>query len=228
MLIRMGMGTQLSGSVGGVVASHNKGGAYLRGRSVPTNPNSARQQTVRSAFAASAIGWAGLTVEQREAWEGYAALTAVTNRIGESITVSGFNMYVRANSFRGGAGAAVVAAAPPSPGLSELGTGSITELSEASGIILSFLATTANGPYVVSMGPSVSAGVLSFKGPYSAAVTGAAFNVAADGTNYVVLNVSPLRYGAPLENQRRPIRIAASSSDGRLSDVFETIVTVGA
>ena len=114
MLIRMGMGTQLSGSVGGVVASHNKGGAYLRGRSVPTNPNSARQQTVRSAFAASAIGWAGLTVEQREAWEGYAALTAVTNRIGESITVSGFNMYVRANSFRGGAGAAVVAAAPRS------------------------------------------------------------------------------------------------------------------
>ena len=41
----------ISGSVGGTVFSRNKGGAYMRNRSIPVNPQSAAQVVVRAAMA---------------------------------------------------------------------------------------------------------------------------------------------------------------------------------
>ena len=123
MLIRTGFGGQLSGSVGGVVASHNKGGAYLRNRTVPTNPNSARQLTARMALASASQAWAVLTQVQRDGWNAYAAATPLVNRLGESITVSGFNMYIRTNSFLASSGESAIDDAPLTPGQSSLGFG---------------------------------------------------------------------------------------------------------
>lgn len=226
MLIRMGMGSQLSGSVGGVVASHNKGGAYLRGRSVPTNPNSDRQQSVRTAFSIASIGWRALTDAQRAAWEAYAVATPVVNRLGETIILSGFNSYVSTNSFRLGAGSSVLAAAP-SPGLVSLGPDfAVTTLSAASGITMDNIAAEANGAFIVALGPPVSAGVSSYGGPYSAFLTGTDLQ-AIDGAA-TAGNQSPYRYGAPASGQRRPIRIVGSSSVGQMSNVVRTFVTVSA
>jgi len=116
LLIRMGMGGQLSGSVGGVVASRNAGGAYLRNRTVPVNPNSLRQQQSRLGFAASAIAWRALTAAQRAGWDSYAVATPVLNRLGENITISGLAMYVRTNAFRENTVLGQLPDAPPSPG----------------------------------------------------------------------------------------------------------------
>jgi hypothetical protein len=224
MLIRTGFGGQLSGSVGGVVASHNKGGQYLRNRSIPTNPNSGQQQRARNDFASASIGWRALTTLQRSAWESYAAQTPVLNRLGESITISGFNMYVRTNSFRLQCGATVLAAAPISPGASSLGNIASSAISAASGI--SFVTASANalGPVFVSMGPALSPGVLAFSGPYSGYY--ADTTMLATGFVDQTDSLSPLRYGVPLQGERRPIRVAGSDTDGRLSNIYEAIVTV--
>ena len=224
MLIRTGFGGQLSGSVGGVVASHNKGGQYLRNRSIPTNPNSGQQQRARNDFSSASIGWRSLTSLQRAAWESYAAGTPVLNRLGESINVSGFNMYVRTNAFRLQCGAAVLAAAPTTPGASSLGGIVSSALSAADGMTFVTVGADALGPVFTSMGPAISPGVLSFKGPYSGWATAA--TMLATGFVDLADTLSPLRYGTPLVGERRPIRVTGSDANGRLSNVYEAIVTV--
>ena len=226
MLIRSGMGMQLSGSVGGVVASHNKGGAYLRNRSVPVNPNSAAQQSVRSAFATASLQWSTLTVSQRAAWEAYAALTPVVNRLGDTITLSGFNWCVAVNSFRIRAGTGQQVAAPLTPGLADLGTGNVTSLSVANGITLASSAASIDGGYIVSLSPPLSPGVTFYDGPFSAYLVGQDFD-GDTGANPV--NVTPLRYGPLLATQRRAFRLAAfSDTEGKPTSSRIGFLVVGA
>lgn len=101
MLFKGTIGTQYSGSLAGVTASHNRGGAYLRQRAIPTNPNSIPQQAARSRFGISNVNWtAVLSASQREAWTLYGQNVPVTNRIGEQINLTGKAWYVAENVAR--------------------------------------------------------------------------------------------------------------------------------
>lgn len=97
MLFNAGIvGGQASGSVGGVTASHNRFGTYLRNRSVPVNPNSSRQQVARNRFTTAAGRWSSiLTQAQRDAWILYADNVDWINRIGQTVNLTGLNMYLR-------------------------------------------------------------------------------------------------------------------------------------
>lgn len=98
MLFKGLLATSLSGSIDGITASHNAGGAYFRARTVPTDPNSPAQQAVKAAMGTLSNRWeAVLTVAQRAAWASYAANVPLTNRLGDPINVSGLAMYVRSN-----------------------------------------------------------------------------------------------------------------------------------
>ena len=99
MLIKLGdVVGQASGSLRSSTYSHNRYGAYIRNRAIPTNPNSARQSTVRTLMQVLAALWGGtLTPEQRADWTAYGANVPVINRLGESINLTGLNMYIRSN-----------------------------------------------------------------------------------------------------------------------------------
>lgn len=84
-----------SGSIGSTVYSHNKGGAYARQRKIPTNPNSERQQQIRTKLQLAASNWSALTTGNRELWNAYAADNPILNRLGQSITLTGIAMYIR-------------------------------------------------------------------------------------------------------------------------------------
>lgn len=226
MLIRFGLGGQLSGSVGGVVAGHNKGGQYLRNRSIPTNPNSVRQQTARVAFANASIEWKSLTNAERTAWEAYAVGTPIQNRLGETITLSGFNHFLKTNAFRQNCGEASLNTAPISPGLTSLGGILGASLSAATGMTFVTSAATAVGPRFASIGPPQSAGVTAFRGPYT--LFSVADTMGTSGFGPAAGPFIPGRYGAPVVGERRPLRIAGSGTEGALSNIFETIVVVGA
>lgn len=87
-----------SGSVGGATLSRNKGGMYLRTRSIPTNPNTPRQQAVRAILGQLASRWTNiLTPAQRAAWNLYAQNVTVTNPLGEAIQLSGQQHFIRSN-----------------------------------------------------------------------------------------------------------------------------------
>lgn len=89
----------ISGSVGGVVFSHNRSGAYMRNRSMPVNPQTDRQNKIRAAISQLAQQWSGsLTQAQRDAWEVYAAAITRSNALGGQIKLTGFNHFIRSNS----------------------------------------------------------------------------------------------------------------------------------
>lgn len=97
-----------SGSVGSVVFSHGRGGAYMRTRVIPTNPASAAQVLARNRMSALTNYWFnGLTVAERDGWETYAANVPKTNRVGAQIYLTGINWYVAMNSLRDQAGGSI-------------------------------------------------------------------------------------------------------------------------
>lgn len=96
MLFKSQLLTQASGSVGGLTFSHNSAGMYTRARAIPTNPNSAGQVAVRMYFDQAIQMWTDtLTEAQRQNWRDYAANTPVTNKLGDTVNLSGQNMYIR-------------------------------------------------------------------------------------------------------------------------------------
>ncbi len=105
--------TDLSGSVGGMTASRNRGGNYFRARVIPINPNTPFQQAVRGFVAALTSGWNDLlTAPQREGWNFYASEVQIPDSLGEPRNVSGIAMYVRSNVPRLQAGLPQVDDAP--------------------------------------------------------------------------------------------------------------------
>lgn len=104
----------LSGSVNGITGSHNKGGAYLRERAIPTNPNSTRQQATRSAFSAFASRWTNLLIQaQRDLWNTYAQNHTIVDKIGQDIYINGISWYIMFNSRLDDAGAGTITVPPP-------------------------------------------------------------------------------------------------------------------
>ena len=112
-LVVLPEGQQRSGSVGGATWSHNRSGAYLRARSIPVNPNTARQVAVRNAVRSISIAWDTiLTQAQRDAWDVYGANVNWINKLGQSINLTGLNHFIRSNTPRVTSAIARVDAAP--------------------------------------------------------------------------------------------------------------------
>ena len=100
-LVKYGGGIiQMTGSIAGNTFARNRYGNYVRARTKPTNPQTANQTAVRSAMALLTDRWSQtLTAGQRTAWNLYGSSVAMKNRLGESVFLSGFNHYIRSNSW---------------------------------------------------------------------------------------------------------------------------------
>lgn len=113
-LVRYGSGiTQISGAVGGDVHARNRFGNYIRPRTKPVNPHSARQEAARAVISFLAEYWhSDLTAVQRNLWGVYAAAVAMKNRLGETIHLTGFNHFIRTNASELAIAESVLDAAP--------------------------------------------------------------------------------------------------------------------
>lgn len=226
MLFRGSFVGQASGSSGGITASRNRYGAYLRSRSVPVNPSSTRQQIVRANFASIAAAWAGLSSASREAWASYADQTPVVNKLGDTVLLSGQAMYQGVNSFLLTVGGSTVGTPPTTPGLSTLGAITSVTLAEGSDFSLTVATTgnTATAHWLVQYGPSVSPGVSYFKGPFSQFAV--IDTVAATGPSAEVITFSSGRWGVPAASEIRPLRIKGVDGEGKLSNAWFGFVTI--
>lgn len=113
-LIKLGaLAVQISGSIAGIVFARNKGGAYVRAKTVPINPNTALQQRARAAMAMLTEYWKEtLTGVERTAWNLYASSVNMLNRLGETIKHSGMNHFIRSNAFLAQYGMTIIEAGP--------------------------------------------------------------------------------------------------------------------
>lgn len=87
------------GKQNGIVYSKNRSGAYLRRKVTGTNPNTVAQQLVRSSFGNLSKQWgSSLTQAQRDSWTTYANTYPRVDIFGNSIRLSGSNMFIALNA----------------------------------------------------------------------------------------------------------------------------------
>lgn len=98
-LVKLGGGVaDIRGSIGGTVFSRNRFGAIARNRTIPVDPGTSLQSAVRALMGQVRDAYFNtLTDAQRQEWETYAANVEMTNRLGETINLTGYNMYCRSN-----------------------------------------------------------------------------------------------------------------------------------
>lgn len=104
------------GTIGGLIYTAGKAGPYVRPWAPTSNPRTAFQETSRSILSEVAREWSNASSAQQNDWDTYAAASAqeLTNPLGETYFVSGFNWFCNCNSYRLARGAAVDHDAPPS------------------------------------------------------------------------------------------------------------------
>lgn len=167
-LIRSSTLSNISGSIGGTTYARNRGGAYARNRTVPINPNSSFQTRARSSLATMSGGWSSvLTSGQRSAWVAYAETQSVLNRLGESITLSGQQAYVRSNTLLELAGQPLVTAPPTiTPPTLAVAGGFVASYDVSDAEVSVDLLNVVTGFFLCFCGPAQSAGARSVKVPF--------------------------------------------------------------
>jgi len=111
--------TEMRGSMAGNVYARNRSGAYIRARTKPVNPRTARQCLARSRIMFLAEQWRESPMDdaKRLAWETYAKGVIWKNKLSENIKLTGYNMFVRSNAALLRAGGSLVTNGPPDIGL---------------------------------------------------------------------------------------------------------------
>lgn len=220
-LIVLPEGTQISGSIGGTTYSRNRFGAYKRNRSVPVNPNTSRQVQVRNAVRSISIAWETILTElQRGAWETYAAGVDWTNKLGQTVNLTGLNHFVRSNTPR------VISTIPrvdDAPTILNLATAELQLAVTASEATQQLTITgdgaapwvgEANAWHFCYMGRPQSPGIKYFGGPWrlATAIPG------AGPPPYPAIVAAPFTV---VDGQRIWVRTRIARGDGRLSEFAE-------
>lgn len=101
-LVKFGGGVvQMAGKIAGNVFARNRYGNVVRGWTPPLNPMSTLQGEIRATAGMVQELWnQTLTPVQRAGWAQYADNVPMTNRFGEVMNLSGFNMFARTNAAR--------------------------------------------------------------------------------------------------------------------------------
>ena len=229
MIFRPLIAADMSGSMGGITYSHNKGGAYARIRAIPTNPNTILQQAVRSVLAQLTQMWnTTLTAAQRADWQTYADNVQVINRIGASRLLSGISHYVRSNTPRLYNGFTVVNDAPTIFDLGDFTLPSVTYSAAAGNYSVAFDDADAwcdeDGSLLFAYASREQNPTINyFKGPYQALGY-----VAGNSTTPPTSPASMPAVFALTEGNKGFLRFNVSRADGRLSLTARTFCVAAA
>lgn len=192
-LIKLGsLAQDVRGSQNGLTFSRNKGGAYVRQKVTPVNPNTSAQRGVRAAFAANSKLWSGtMTAAQRAAWVAYASTYPYTNIFGDSSVLTGLAMSMAKNQVLNQLAVAAIVQPPVDNSVAAIPAATTMTANHTTPIIS--IATPAQSAaadtdYYVFMTPALPAGrnpsesTYRFVGSYAPSAAGV--TVGAAGVNY--------------------------------------------
>lgn len=106
--------SDMRNKLNGSVFSRNRGGAYVRTKVTPLNPQTAAQVGARSLLTSLAQAFRSLTQEQITAWNAATSQWAGTDVFGDVVNPTGLALYVRLNANIANAGGTAITT-PPSP-----------------------------------------------------------------------------------------------------------------
>lgn len=228
MKIQSAILTAASGSIGGMTASHNKGGLYFRARTIPTNPNTPQQQAIRGHMAYLATYWRStLTEAQRETWTFVAENVGIIDALGQSRFLTGLAYFCRANTPRLQGGLALIDEPVGDVGIAQLSDLTFTVSAASQEVSVAFSNTDAwakavGGALLVLASQGYNPSVTYHKGPYRYAgkVPGAA-----------VAPTSPVDIALPFpvtQGQRVFFQARATELGSNLSYPFRGFADCGA
>lgn len=227
MLFKGLLASSMSGTIGGVVASHHGTFGHFQSRRMNTNRNTPEQQGIRNVVAQLVAMWgSSLSGLQRRAWDTYGANVHLANRLGQVIHNAGLTMYIRANVARSQASADRIDDAPQ---IFNLGVFSAPQFLVASEVTqrvgVAFGTDTGSDPWasevnshlLIYVGRPQNPGIGRYRGSYR-------FMIDVEGNPVPpppgIAAVSPFRFSI---GQRIFGRAAVTYSDGRYtSDSFFT------
>jgi hypothetical protein len=183
--------SEMRGTIAATTFTKNRAGAAMRNRVTPINRRSSRQTSQRQILSALSAQWRGLSAAQRTAWNSASASFPQTDALGQTIFLSGSQLYVRLNANLIVIGQSAITS-PPSPvSFAVLTFTSITADASAGTISLAFSPTVPAGySMCVRATPPMSQGkdfVPSSAFRQLAVVAAAATSPQAIGAAYVLL-----------------------------------------
>lgn len=215
------LGSNLTGRLGGIVASHNTNGTYFRRYVVPVNPNTTGQQAQRNSFAAVSQSWRGLSKFDQAAWTTAAPQHQVPNSTGGNLTLTGQALFMRMNTLRQRIGLALITTPPTTSEIPTITPPTVVVELDGS-VTITFEAAdewnATGGGILWSASPLLSNGV-NFNGQYVTVIDGSAVDPEATPT------ASQLPYST-VAGGRITFRFSAVTPDGRLSDYLYVDVDV--
>src|SRR5690606_18445246 len=90
--------SEVRGTIAATTFARNKGGAVIRNRITPINRRSPAQTARRQSLASLASSFRGLSQAQIAAWNAAAANFPQSDNLGQTIYLSGEQLYVRVNA----------------------------------------------------------------------------------------------------------------------------------
>ena len=183
--------SQMSGKLNGSVASFNRGGAYLRNKVTPVNPQTTFQQANRNKLTSFSQQWSALTDAERLSWNNSVTAWAKTDIFGDVRNPSGINLFVKINVRLATAGQAVLTTAPSPASAGSINSLTIVADESASTLVATFTASgvTASETIIVEACEQVSAGTDFVKNKFRVLTT------------FVGSTASPLALGALYETR---------------------------
>ena len=181
----------------GTTASHNRAGQYLRNRRAPVQPvGTGRRAFIRQAFGAASTNWASLSVGKRRGTS-YAAGHPITDALGQSITLTGQQMYVAVSTQLQNCGQAQPTVPPVSSTVFAAGSPTFTVVS-AGAITLTPTGTGGSADFLLyAFAAPVSGGVSFVKTFWQAG------HVAGNSTSAIVATTTyHTQFGTPAVGQR--------------------------
>jgi hypothetical protein len=212
-LFKMGMFmTDLSGAIGGLVASRTRGGSAIRRKGIPTNPQTTFQQSVRSLLTSLSQQWRSLTQDQISAWNSAVQNFQRSNRLGELKSPTGKNLYVAFNTNLYNSGSAGISV-PPLPAEQFIIDGLALSVDTAVPEFEITAATTGTGTDFVHVWvtPMLSAGVSNPNGQYR--FLGSFAGAAVFSQNVLVDYTA--RFGAPIVGQKVFVKLVPVTPTGQ-------------
>lgn len=147
-----------SGSIAGTTSSHNRAGQYVRNRVSPVQPvGTGRRSAIRSAFSSASSGFSALTAAQQDAWTSYADGHPITDTLGQSIKLTGHQMYVSVNTALLNIGEVMTSTPPADSSTLAIVPGAVS-FSIATGGSFAFTAGDGNGFVSFALSRPMSAG----------------------------------------------------------------------
>jgi len=152
-------GVDMRGKLNGSVFSKNKGGAYVRTKVTPVNPQTTSQQNARNRLSTNSQAWRDLTETQRQSWIDGAPNFPYSDIYGNAKQLSGFQLFVKLNTNLALIGEAAITDCPSPVAIPQLELTSVTADDSANTVIIAGTTPVpADFAMVVMATPNVTPG----------------------------------------------------------------------